>query len=82
MLLLSRNPESPLYDTFLTFDGYLNSGVMQTCTECRHYSENVRTVSFPNGGVAWFYKGESNGHISCIRPVVALELDKINHLIT
>ncbi|MCU1304548.1 MAG: hypothetical protein JWQ87_4832 [Candidatus Sulfotelmatobacter sp.] len=73
MLVLSRDEKSA-FKHFVTS----GSGVAkwsQSCTEHRGDPGFVHTVRFPDGGVSWDRKDYDG---SCVRPVVALEL---NHLI-
>jgi hypothetical protein len=77
MLVLSKNPESPLYNTFITIPGSFFAKWSQSCTELRDYPANVHSVHFPAGGVSWDYKGARYTNRSCVRPVVALELSHL-----
>jgi hypothetical protein len=74
MVVLSKNPESPLYNTFVSASSSTGAKWSQACTEDRVYPDHVHSVPFPDGEVHWDLKGISR---SCVRPVVALEL---NHL--
>jgi hypothetical protein len=73
MLVLSRDGKSAFKD-FVT-SGSVDAEWSQACTENRVNPDNVRSVRFPDGKVGWDGK---DYHRSCVRPVVALEL---NHLI-
>lgn len=74
MLVLSKNPESPLYNTFVTIPGSYVAEWSQSCTEGRDCPDLVPSVHFPDGGVRWGYE---DGSRSCVRPVVALELSHL-----
>ena len=73
MIMLSKNPESPLDNTFVT-SGSDDAKWSQACTEDRDSPGLVRSVHFPDGGVSWDAK---DYHRSCVRPVVALELSHL-----
>ncbi|MCU1304547.1 MAG: hypothetical protein JWQ87_4831 [Candidatus Sulfotelmatobacter sp.] len=73
MLVLSRDEKSA-FKHFVT-SGSDGAEWSQSCTESRVNPGSVLTVLFPDGNVGWDRK---DGNRSCVRPVVALEL---NHLI-
>jgi len=77
ILALSQDKQSPFYNSFVTIRSSADAGWSQSCTEDRGDPGYVHTVRFSDGSVHWGHKGNDTSR-SCVRPVVALEL---NHLI-
>ena len=74
MLAFNQDRTSPFYNSFVTIPDSLDAKWSQSCTESPDIEGDVRTVRFPDGRVYWAYKDLAS-HRSCVRPVVALELE-------
>ena len=73
MVVLSKNPESPLHNTFVKSSSIFAQW-SQACTETRVFPDLVPSVHFPAGEVGWVNKVNAR---SCVRPLVALELSHL-----
>jgi hypothetical protein len=80
MLAFNQDRTSPFYNSFVTIPGSTDAEWSQSCTGRPEGEGGVRTVLFPDGLVFWDYK-DNAGHRSCVRPVVALELNRATPLV-
>jgi hypothetical protein len=77
MLVFNQDRTSPFHNSFVTIPGSSDAEWSQSCTEHPGTESRVHTVRFPDGLVFWDSKASAD-HRSCVRPVVALELDRLD----
>ena len=73
MLAFNKDRTSPFYNSFVTISDSKYAKWSQSCTEHPNGQRVVSMVHFPDGRVDWDYGNFAND-LSCVRPVVALEL--------